>query len=56
MQTAKCYELLNQASDALEAYQRVGSSTKDDALRQEAAARIEAIQRSATRTKPPSLR
>ena len=56
MQTAKCYELLSRSSEALEAYHRVVVITKDEKIRQEAAARIEVIERTATRTKPPSLR
>lgn len=56
IQTAKCYELLNQSNDALEAYQQAVSVTKDENIRQEAAARIEVIERTATKAKPPTLR
>jgi TolA-binding protein len=56
LQTAKCFELLNQASDALEAYRRVVKVTKDEKFRQEANTRIEVIERTASRGIPPSVR
>jgi hypothetical protein len=56
MQTAKCFELLNQPSDALDAYHRVVTITKDEIIRQEATARIEVIERVAAQTKPRALR
>ena len=56
MQTAKCLELLDQASEALAAYQRIASSAKDEKFRQEATARIQAIERSGARSKPRPLR
>lgn len=56
MQTAKCFELLNQTSEALETYRRVVKVTKDEKIRQEASARIEVVELTASRGKPPSLR
>jgi lipopolysaccharide biosynthesis regulator YciM len=56
MQTAKCFELLNQPSDALEVYRRVINISKDENIRQEATSRIEVVERTASRTKSPSVR
>ena len=56
MQTAKCFELLNQASDALDVYRRVVKITKDENIRQEASSRIEVVERTASRTKPRTIR
>lgn len=56
MQTAKCFELLKQPDNALEVYRRVSAITKDERIRQEATARIEVVERTASRTKPPSIR
>jgi tetratricopeptide (TPR) repeat protein len=56
MQTAKCHELLNQANEALAAYQRVVAHTGDEKIRQEASARIEVLGRTALRPKPRPLR
>jgi predicted transcriptional regulator len=47
---------MGQSKDALETYQQVVTITKDENIRQEATVRIEAIERSASRAKPPSLR
>ncbi|MDX1925729.1 MAG: tetratricopeptide repeat protein [Pirellulaceae bacterium] len=56
MQTAKCFELLNQPSDALDVYRRVVKITKDEKIRQEATARIEVVERTASRSKPAPVR
>ena len=56
MQTGKCFELLNQSSEALAAYQQIASSAQDEKIRQEAASRIEAIERIGARAKPRPLR
>ncbi len=55
MQSAKCYELLGQSKEALDAYQQVVTNTKDEKLRQEAHTRIEVLERIAKRTKTPVL-
>ena len=56
MQTAKCRELLKQSSEALNAYQKVVAITRDEKIRQEAAARIEVIERIANSPKSKPLR
>ncbi len=56
MQTAKCRELLKQSNEALDAYQKVIAITSDEKIRQEAAARIEVIERIASSAKPKPLR
>ena len=56
MQTAKCFELLNQSCDALAVYQQIASSAQDEKIRQEATSRMEAIERIGARAIPRPLR
>ncbi len=56
MQTAKCHELLNQTQAAIAAYQKVLANSKDEKIRQEAASRIEVVERIANSAKAQPLR
>ncbi len=56
MQMAKCYELQSRTEEAVAMYQRAIEATKDPKIQQEAAARVDVIQRTAAQEKKPKLR